>query len=166
MISSLLLWLSNDLHDEPQWRTFINVYLPSDWIQAIFTYILFIKMMTLFNNQSYIIDKVHWFLAWDASKRLLSCLSWYIIFHLTWRWNIFKIWWVSTFGEDWWKDIFVLVSLVGFKHVETFTDFNIDEHNEDAERLFFIAKNKANNFRSDVYKVEEWFLLYQFFITL
>ncbi|MBJ6200890.1 class I SAM-dependent methyltransferase, partial [Staphylococcus aureus] len=29
---------------------------------------------------------------------------------------------------------------VGFKHVETFTDFNIDEHNEDAERLFFIAK--------------------------
>ncbi|MBJ6169737.1 class I SAM-dependent methyltransferase, partial [Staphylococcus aureus] len=23
---------------------------------------------------------------------------------------------------------------------ETFTDFNIDEHNEDAERLFFIAK--------------------------
>ncbi|HAR3497758.1 TPA: class I SAM-dependent methyltransferase, partial [Staphylococcus aureus] len=26
------------------------------------------------------------------------------------------------------------------KHVETFTDFNIDEHNEDTERLFFIAK--------------------------
>ncbi|MCL7432962.1 class I SAM-dependent methyltransferase, partial [Staphylococcus aureus] len=42
-----------------------------------------------------------------------------------------------TFDE---KTYLSWLAQVGFKHVETFTDFNIDEHNEDAERLFFIAK--------------------------
>ncbi len=41
---------------------------------------------------------------------------------------------LQTFDE---KTYLSWLAQVGFKHVETFTDFNIDEHNEDAERLFF-----------------------------
>ena len=67
-----------------------------------------------------------------------------------------------TFDE---KTYLSWLAQVGFKQVETFTDFNIDEHNEDAERLFFIAKNKSKTTRSDVYKVEEWFYCINF-ITL
>ena len=44
-----------------------------------------------------------------------------------------------TFDE---KTYLSWLAQVGFKHVETFTDFNIDEHNEDAERLFSLRKIK------------------------
>ena len=35
-----------------------------------------------------------------------------------------------------------LLKDVGYHSVKTFTDFNIHSHEEDAHRLFFVAKNK------------------------
>ena len=61
-----------------------------------------------------------------------------------------------TFDE---KTYLSWLAQVGFKHVETFTDFNIDEHNEDAERLFFIAKNKVKPLAQTCIKLRSGFIV-------
>lgn len=97
--------------------------------------------MTLFNNQSYIDDKGDIFsMGCCARRSTFKCLSWYDIFirHEDETYSRFdESHFQRTFDE---KTYLSWLAQVGFKHVETFTDFNIDEHNEDAERLFFIAK--------------------------
>ncbi|MFZ8191797.1 class I SAM-dependent methyltransferase, partial [Staphylococcus aureus] len=100
------------------------------------------KMMTLFNNQSYIDDKGDIFLAWDAVQGDLPLSVYhdmtFFIRHEDETYSRFdESHFQRTFDE---KTYLSWLAQVGFKHVETFTDFNIDEHNEDTERLFFIAK--------------------------
>lgn len=123
--------------------------------------------MTLFNNQSYIDDKGDIFSMGCCARRFtFKCLSWYDIFirHEDETYSRFdESHFQRTFDE---KTYLSWLAQVGFKHVETFTDFNIDEHNEDAERLFSLRKNKSKTTRSDVYKVEEWFYCINFYYAI
>ncbi|HDZ8823812.1 class I SAM-dependent DNA methyltransferase [Staphylococcus aureus] len=124
-------------------ETFINVYHHlTDSGVFIFDVHTVYKMMTLFNNQSYIDDKGDIFLAWDAVQGDLPLSVYhdmtFFIRHEDETYSRFdESHFQRTFDE---KTYLSWLAQVGFKHVETFTDFNIDEHNEDAERLFFIAK--------------------------
>ncbi|HCV2704009.1 TPA: class I SAM-dependent methyltransferase [Staphylococcus aureus] len=124
-------------------ETFINVYRHlADSGVFIFDVHTVYKTMTLFNNQSYIDDKGDIFLAWDAVQGDLPLSVYhdmtFFIRHEDETYSRFdESHFQRTFDE---KTYLSWLTQVGFKHVETFTDFNIDEHNEDAERLFFIAK--------------------------
>ncbi len=150
-------------------ETFINVYHHlTDSGVFIFDVHTVYKMMTLFNNQSYIDDKGDIFLAWDAVQGDLPLSVYhdmtFFIRHEDETYSRFdESHFQRTFDE---KTYLSWLAQVGFKHVETFTDFNIDEHNEDTERLFFIAKNKSKTTRSDVYKVEEWFYCINFYYAI
>ncbi|MBE5667330.1 class I SAM-dependent methyltransferase [Staphylococcus sp. SS251] len=100
------------------------------------------KMMTLFNNQSYIDDRDGIFLAWDAIQGDLP-LSVYHDMSFFIR-NEDQTY--SRFDESHFQRTFEEATYlkwlteIGFNHIKTFTDFDENEHNEHADRLFFIVK--------------------------
>lgn len=100
------------------------------------------KMMTLFNNQSYIDDRDGIFLAWDAIQGDLP-LSVYHDMSFFIR-NEYQTY--SRFDESHFQRTFEEATYlkwlteIGFNHIKTFTDFDENEHNEHADRLFFIVK--------------------------
>lgn len=100
------------------------------------------KMMTLFNNQSYIDDRDGIFLAWDAIQGDLP-LSVYHEMSFFIR-NEDQTY--SRFDESHFQRTFeeatylTWLTEIGFNDIKTFTDFNENEHNEHADRLFIIAK--------------------------
>lgn len=149
-------------------ETFINVYHHlTDSGVFIFDVHTVYKMMTLFNNQSYIDDKGDIFLAWDAVQGDLPLSVYhdmtFFIRHEDETYSRFdESHFQRTFDE---KTYLSWLAQVGFKHVETFTDFNIDEHNEDTERLFFIAKNKVKPLAQTCIKLRSGFIV-SIFITL
>ncbi|MBE5676625.1 class I SAM-dependent methyltransferase [Staphylococcus sp. SS87] len=99
------------------------------------------KMMTLFNNQSYIDDRDGIFLAWDAIQGDLP-LSVYHDMSFFIR-NEDQTY--SRFDESHFQRTFEEATYlkwlteIGFNHIKTFTDFDENEHNEHADRLFFIV---------------------------
>ncbi len=69
-----------------------------------------------------------------------------------------------TFDE---KTYLSWLAQVGFKHVETFTDFNIEMNIMKMQKdCFSLRKNKSKTTRSDVYKVEEWFYCINFYYAI
>ncbi len=100
------------------------------------------KMMTLFNNQSYIDDRDGIFLAWNAIQGDLP-LSVYHDMSFFIR-NEDQTY--SRFDESHFQRTFEEATYlkwlteIGFNHIKTFTDFDENEHNEHADRLFFIVK--------------------------
>ncbi|UMT77088.1 class I SAM-dependent methyltransferase [Staphylococcus roterodami] len=100
------------------------------------------KMMTLFNNQSYIDNRDGIFLAWDAIQGDLP-LSVYHDMSFFIR-NEDQTY--SRFDESHFQRTFEEATYlkwlteIGFNHIKTFTDFDENEHNEHADRLFFIVK--------------------------
>ncbi|UMT74740.1 class I SAM-dependent methyltransferase [Staphylococcus roterodami] len=100
------------------------------------------KMMTLFNNQSYIDDRDGIFLAWDAIQGDLP-LSVYHDMSFFIR-NEDQTY--SRFDESHFQRTFEEATYlkwlteIGFNHIKTFTDFDENKHNEHADRLFFVAK--------------------------
>ena len=148
-------------------ETFINVYHHlTDSGVFIFDVHTVYKMMTLFNNQSYIDDKGT-FLAWDAVQGDLPLSVYhdmtFFIRHEDETYSRFdESHFQRTFDE---KTYLSWLAQVGFKHVETFTDFNIDEHNEDAERLFSLRKIKVKPLAQTCIKLRSGFM-YQFYYAI
>ncbi|PNZ12455.1 class I SAM-dependent DNA methyltransferase [Staphylococcus simiae] len=97
------------------------------------------KMITLFNNQNYIDDNEDIFLAWQAIEGEEP----YSVYHDMTFFLKQADQTYTRFDESHYQRTFdeqTYIKLLidcGFKNIETFTDFNEDEHNENADRLFF-----------------------------
>ena len=118
------------------------------------------KMNTLFNNQSYIDETRNVFLGWEAiqGNEPLS------VYHeMTFSFKIMEVIDALTnpIINAHMKKMFIngLLNEAGFKEVKTFTDFDFNQKEEDADRLFFVVKidyeiNRSKITRSYVIKCE------------
>ena len=100
------------------------------------------KMNTLFNNQSYIDETDNVFVGWDAikGKEPLSVyheMTFFVMQQDRSYQRFDESHYQRTFYEDTYKNF---LKQVGFTDIKTFTDFNIEEHNENAHRLFFVVQ--------------------------
>lgn len=133
----------NYLADENEVQaTFENVYqhLSENGV-FIFDVHTIHKMMTLFNNQSYIDETEDIFLAWEAVQGEVPYSVYHdMSFFIKQQDNTYHRFdeshYQRTLEEQVYRDI---LQQVGFKHIKTFTDFDMTQHSETAERLFFIA---------------------------
>ncbi|MCC3754624.1 class I SAM-dependent DNA methyltransferase [Staphylococcus capitis] len=100
------------------------------------------KMNTLFNNQSYIDETENVFLSWEAiqGNEPLSVYHEMTFFiqnnNGSYR-RFDESHYQRTYEEDDYKR---LLNEAGFKEVKTFTDFDFNQKEEDADRLFFVVK--------------------------
>lgn len=99
------------------------------------------KMNTLFNNQSYIDETENVFLGWEAiqGNEPLSVyheMTFFIQNNGSYR-RFDESHYQRTYEEDVYKR---LLNEAGFKEVKTFTDFDFNQKEEDADRLFFVVK--------------------------
>ena len=100
------------------------------------------KMNTLFNNQSYIDETENVFLGWEAIQGN-EPLSVYheMTFFVSQQNGLYQRFDESHYQRTYEEQIYRnLLKDVGYHSVKTFTDFNIHSHEEDAHRLFFVAK--------------------------
>lgn len=100
------------------------------------------KMNTLFNNQSYIDETENVFLGWEAIQGN-EPLSVYheMTFFVSQQNGLYRRFDESHYQRTYDEQIYRnLLKDVGYHSVKTFTDFNIHSHEEDAHRLFFVAK--------------------------
>lgn len=100
------------------------------------------KMNTLFNNQSYIDETENVFLGWEAIQGN-EPLSVYheMTFFVSQQNGLYRRFDESHYQRTYDEQIYRnLLQDVGYHSVKTFTDFNIHSHEEDAHRLFFVAK--------------------------
>ncbi|MCI8278694.1 class I SAM-dependent DNA methyltransferase [Staphylococcus xylosus] len=100
------------------------------------------KMDTLFNNQSYIDESDDVFLGWEAVKGEEPLSVWhdmsFFIRQSDSQYSRFdESHYQRTYLESDYKD---MLTQVGFKHIQTFVDFEINNHDDEGYRLFFIVK--------------------------
>lgn len=100
------------------------------------------KMDTLFNNQSYIDESDDVFLGWEAVKGEEPLSVWhdmsFFIRQSDGKYNRFdESHYQRTYLESEYKD---MLAQVGFKDIQTFVDFEINNHDGEGHRLFFIVK--------------------------
>lgn len=99
------------------------------------------KMNTAFNNQCYIDDNDNIFLAWEAIKgeepySVYHDMSFFLKQH-NGNYHRFN---ESHYQRTFEKDFYIrLLKQTGFNRIETFVDFDINNHNEKGDRLFFVA---------------------------
>lgn len=124
-------------------KTFDNVYrhLENDGVFLFDVHTRF-KMETLFNNQNYIDEDENTFLAWEAirGEEPLSVYHELSFFKakddgLYYRFN--ESHYQRTFDES---EYIQLLKQSGFHSIETFLDFDFNNHDKNGERLFFIVK--------------------------
>lgn len=123
--------------------TFKNVYrhLSQDGVFMFDVHTAY-KMNTLFNNQSYIDESEDVFLGWEAvqGEEPLSVwhdMSFFIKQDSTHYTRFDESHYQQTYTEN---EYTAMLKEVGFNHIQTFVDFDIDNHTENGYRLFFIAK--------------------------
>ena len=100
------------------------------------------KMKTLFNNKSYIDESDNVFVGWDAicGDEPLSVYH-EMTFFVSQQNGLYQRFDESHYQRTYEEQIYRnLLKDVGYHSVKTFTDFNIHSHEEDAHRLFFVAK--------------------------
>ncbi|ATQ49672.1 class I SAM-dependent methyltransferase [Staphylococcus epidermidis] len=100
------------------------------------------KMKTLFNNKSYIDESDNVFVGWDAicGDEPLSVYH-EMTFFVSQQNGLYRRFDESHYQRTYDEQIYRnLLKDVGYHSVKTFTDFNIHSHEEDAHRLFFVAK--------------------------
>ncbi|MBX5318386.1 class I SAM-dependent DNA methyltransferase [Staphylococcus caprae] len=100
------------------------------------------KMNTLFNNQSYIDETDDVFLGWEAIRgdeplSVYHEMSFFILEKDGSYRRFNESHYQRTYEEEIYKS---LLKEIGFTKIETFTDFNLKKHEEDADRLFFVVK--------------------------
>ncbi|WP_251942864.1 class I SAM-dependent methyltransferase [Staphylococcus sp. Marseille-Q5304] len=101
------------------------------------------KMNTLFNNQSYIDESEDVFLAWEAVRGEEPLSVWHdMTFFINQSEHNYKRFdeshYQRTFTEAKYKE---MLTRVGFSKIDTFVDFEIEHHDDNAaERLFFIVR--------------------------
>ena len=100
------------------------------------------KMNTLFNNQSYIDETDDVFLGWEAIRgdeplSVYHEMSFFILEKDGSYRRFDESHYQRTYEEETYKS---LLKEIGFTKIETFTDFNLEKHEEDADRLFFVVK--------------------------
>ncbi|WP_436951992.1 class I SAM-dependent DNA methyltransferase [Staphylococcus shinii] len=100
------------------------------------------KMDTLFNNQIYVDESEDIFLGWEAVKGEEPLSVWHdMSFFIKQSDNQY-----SRFDESHYQRTYLeteyndMLTQVGFKHIQTFVDFEIDNHDAEGHRLFFIVK--------------------------
>src|SRR5699024_530316 len=100
------------------------------------------KMNTLFDNQSYIEETENVFLAWEAARGeepKSVCHDETIIIKQDDK-NYRRID-DSHYHKTYSNDIYNKeLETSGFKNITTFVDFEINNHNQKGERLFFVVK--------------------------
>ncbi|BCU52456.1 ubiquinone/menaquinone biosynthesis C-methylase UbiE [Staphylococcus auricularis] len=99
------------------------------------------KMSTLFNDQCYIDETDQVFLAWEAVKGEEPDSVWHDMSFFvaqadgTYR-RFDESHYQRTYAEDDYKQMLLQA---GFKHIETFVDFDVQNHSDKGHRLFFIV---------------------------
>jgi SAM-dependent methyltransferase len=99
------------------------------------------KFDTLFNNQSYIDETDEVFLGWDAIRGEEPYSVWHdMSFFMKQPDDLYQRFdeshYQRTFTEDTYKK---LLNDIGFTNITTFVDFDINNHDENGNRLFFIV---------------------------
>ncbi|WP_412520920.1 class I SAM-dependent DNA methyltransferase [Staphylococcus simulans] len=100
------------------------------------------KMNTLFANQNYIDETEHIFLAWEAVQGDLPNSVWHdmTFFELqddgTYR-RFNEEHFQKTYSE---QEYMGMLGEAGFTQIETFYDFDFENHDDQSDRLFFIVK--------------------------
>ena len=124
-------------------QTFANIFnhLSDDGI-FIFDVHTPYKMETLFNNQNYIEEQNDTFLAWQAFRGEVPLSVYHeMTFFVSQQNGLYQRFDESHYQRTYEEQIYRnLLKDVGYHSVKTFTDFNIHSHEEDAHRLFFVAK--------------------------
>lgn len=100
------------------------------------------KMTTLFNNESYIDETENVFLGWEAVRGEAPLSVWHdMTFFIKKGENQYIRFDESHYQRTYTEEIYTsMLEACGFKNITTFVDFEIDNHDKDGERLFFIAK--------------------------
>ena len=103
-------------------------------------------MNTLFNNQSYIDETDDVFLGWEAIRgdeplSVYHEMSFFILEKDGSYRRFDESHYQRTYEEETYKS---LLKEIGFTKIETFTDFNLEKHEEDADRLFSLLKININ----------------------
>lgn len=124
-------------------NTFNNVFqhLSSDGV-FLFDVHTVHKMNTLFNNQNYIDETDDVFLAWEAVRgeeplSVYHDMSFFLLDEDGKYRRFNESHYQRTFNEI---DYRKLLNEAGFSDIKTFTDFDFNQHKEDANRLFFVVK--------------------------
>ncbi|MGC9604417.1 class I SAM-dependent DNA methyltransferase [Staphylococcus warneri] len=102
------------------------------------------KMNTLFNNQSYIDETEHVYLGWDAIKGD-EPLSVYhqMSFFIEHEDGLYQRFDEEHYQRTFEKDVYLnLLEQCGFNVIKTFTDFDMNNESEQADRLFFVAQKQ------------------------
>lgn len=100
------------------------------------------KMTTLFSDQSYIDEAEHLFLGWDALKGAepLSVIH-QMSFFIERENGLYQRFDEEHYQRTFEKDVYTqLLEKCGLTLVKTFTDFNMNQDDEQADRLFFVAQ--------------------------
>ena len=98
-------------------------------------------MKTLFNNKSYIDESDNVFVGWDAicGEEPLSVYH-EMTFFVSQQNGLYQRFDESHYQRTFEKDFYIrLLKQTGFNRIETFVDFDINNHNEKGDRLFFVA---------------------------
>ncbi|PTI99924.1 SAM-dependent methyltransferase [Staphylococcus simulans] len=100
------------------------------------------KMNTLFANQTYIDETEHIFLAWEAIQGDLPDSVWhYMTFFEQQDDGSYRRFDEEHFQKTFSEQAYIeMLNEVGFSHIHTFYDFDIKNHDEQSDRLFFIVK--------------------------
>lgn len=124
-------------------NTFIHVYSHlKEGGLLIFDVHTVEKMNTLFNNQSYIDETDDLYLGWDAIRGE-EPLSVYhqMSFFIEHENGLYQRFDEEHYQRTFEKSVYLkLLDQCGFKIIKTFTDFDMNSDNEQADRLFFIAQ--------------------------
>lgn len=100
------------------------------------------KMNTLFNNQSYIDESENVFLGWEAVKGEEPLSVWHdMSFFIKQDDNQYVRFNESHYQRTYTEEVYLkMLKQTGFSSIETFVDFDPQQHNEEGNRLFFIVK--------------------------
>ncbi|MCF7594268.1 class I SAM-dependent DNA methyltransferase [Staphylococcus warneri] len=124
-------------------KTFIHVYSHlKEGGLLIFDVHTVEKMNTLFNNQSYIDENDGLYLGWDAIRGE-EPLSVYhqMSFFIEHDNGLYQRFDEEHYQRTFEKSVYLkLLEQCNFKIIKTFTDFDMNSDNEQADRLFFVAE--------------------------
>ena len=123
-------------------KTFINVFnhLSENGV-FIFDVHTIYKMSTLFHNQCYIDENESTFLAWEAIQGDEPFSVYHeMSFFIEDNNGTYQRFNESHYQRTFEKETYInMLNQIGFKNIETFIDFNRNNHDDHGERLFFVA---------------------------